>query len=165
MPILEHFDLIAPYYDKFMRSNDVSHLIELLGLPADGYVLDAGGGTGRISQHFTKLSEQVIIADLSFPMLRQSKEKSSLKPVCTSCETLPFEDNFFEAISIVDALHHVIDQELTCTELWRVLKPGGRLVIEEPDLNRIFVKFLALVEKLLLMRSHFLSPEQIMACF
>jgi hypothetical protein len=41
------------------------------------------------------------------------------------------------------------------------LKPGGRLVIEEPDIHRLVVKFVALGEKLALMRSHFHSAEQI----
>lgn len=43
----------------------------------------------------------------------------------------------------------------------RVLKPGGRLVIEEPDINRFPVKLIALGEKLALMGSHFYSPQQI----
>ena len=44
-----------------------------------------------------------------------------------------------------------------------MLKPGGRLVIEEPDVRTWQVKIVAVVEKLALMRSHFLSPPQIAA--
>ena len=66
---------------------------------------------------------------------------------------------------MVDALHHVIDQAATARELWRVLKPGGRLVIEEPDIRTFSVKVVALVEKMALMRSHFLSPSQIASLF
>ena len=66
---------------------------------------------------------------------------------------------------MVDALHHVCDQEHTAAELWRALKPGGRLVIEEPDVRTGIVKLVALFEKLALMRSHFLSPPQIAALF
>jgi ubiquinone/menaquinone biosynthesis C-methylase UbiE len=65
----------------------------------------------------------------------------------------------------VDALHHVIDQRHTAHEMYRVLKPGGRIVIEEPDIRTFGVKLIALGEKLLLMRSHFLSPERIVALF
>ena len=43
----------------------------------------------------------------------------------------------------------------------RVLKPGGRLVIEEPDLNRLVVKMIAIAEKVALMRSHFYYPDEI----
>ena len=66
---------------------------------------------------------------------------------------------------MVDALHHVCDQTITADELWRVLKPGGRLVIEEPDVRTRAVKLMALAEKIALMRSHFLSPPEIAALF
>jgi demethylmenaquinone methyltransferase/2-methoxy-6-polyprenyl-1,4-benzoquinol methylase len=50
-------------------------------------------------------------------------------------------------------------------ELFRVLAPGGLLVIEEPDLRRFAVKLIAVAEKLALMRSHFLAPDAIAALF
>ena len=49
--------------------------------------------------------------------------------------------------------------------MFRVLKPGGVLVIEEPDIRTFGVKLIALAEKLLLMRSHFLAPDGIMKLF
>ena len=47
-------------------------------------------------------------------------------------------------------------------ELLRVLKPDGRLVIEEPDIRKLPVRIVALLEKLFLMRSHFKSPAESM---
>ena len=49
--------------------------------------------------------------------------------------------------------------------MFRVLKPGGLLVIEEPDIRTFGVKLIAIAEKLLLMRSHFLAPEEITNLF
>jgi ubiquinone/menaquinone biosynthesis C-methylase UbiE len=65
----------------------------------------------------------------------------------------------------VDALHHVVHHADSAREMFRVLKPGGLLVIEEPDIRTFGVKLIALAEKLLLMRSHFLSPDQIVELF
>ena len=62
---------------------------------------------------------------------------------------------------VVDALHHFCNQREAVGDLLRVLKPGGRLLIEEPDIHRLIVKFVALGEKIALMRSHFISAEQL----
>jgi demethylmenaquinone methyltransferase/2-methoxy-6-polyprenyl-1,4-benzoquinol methylase len=66
---------------------------------------------------------------------------------------------------MVDAFHHVGDQRQTVRELARVLAPGGRLVIQEPDIHHWAIKLVALGEKLLLMRSRFYSGEAIQAMF
>ena len=66
---------------------------------------------------------------------------------------------------MLDALHHVINQYLTIKELWRVLAPGGRILIIEPDIDKLVTKLIALIEKILMMRSHFLSGEKIRALF
>jgi demethylmenaquinone methyltransferase/2-methoxy-6-polyprenyl-1,4-benzoquinol methylase len=165
MQLLDHFDLLAPIYDRLIAVPDTSRLEDLLGLPIDGRLLDAGGGTGRISKALLEKVSEVILLDLSVGMLMQAKDKGQLTRICSLSEILPFENDIFDRIIMVDALHHVISQEDTANELWRVLKPGGRLVIEEPDLSKIVVKLVAIAEKLALMRSHFLSPENIATLF
>ncbi len=161
MKSFDHFDLIAPYYDRFIQPADPSRFIELLKLPADGYLLDAGGGTGRKSFPLRDMLAGVVIADSSKGMLMQAQAKGGLLAVCTETEHLPFPEGSFERIIMVDALHHVKNYRLSLHELWRILKPGGRLLIEEPDIRLLAVKILAILEKLLLMRSHFVSPEVI----
>ncbi len=56
---------------------------------------------------------------------------------------------------MMDALHHMSFQKQAIGELWRVLKPGGRIVIIEPDIRRFVVKLIAIGEKIILMESHF----------
>ena len=159
----DHFDVIAPLYARVTYSS--SHKMrELAGLPVTGRLLDIGGGTGRVASALLNDVDEFVSADVSMGMLRQAP-RSALKPVCAHSESLPFPDNFFERVIMVDALHHVIDQPASAREMLRVLKPGGRIIIEEPDINTFAVKLIALAEKLLLMRSHFLAPAQIASLF
>jgi demethylmenaquinone methyltransferase/2-methoxy-6-polyprenyl-1,4-benzoquinol methylase len=123
-----------------------------------------GGGTGRVAFAIRDLVDEVVIADVSFGMLDKA-DRFSLKPVCGGSESLPFADNSFERVIMVDALHHVIHHANSAREMFRVLKPGGLIIIEEPDIRTFGVKLIALAEKLLLMRSHFLKPDQIMKLF
>ncbi len=160
---IDHFDLLAPFYKRFIQPKTPERLLSLLALQAGQRVLDRGGGTGRVAQYFIKHSGQVIVANLSLPMLRQASRKGSLEMVNSSSEQLPFLANAFERILLVDSLHHVSDQRLTLLEAWRLLAPGGRLVIEEPDIRQWMVKLLATAEKLALMRSHFLLLDQMRA--
>jgi demethylmenaquinone methyltransferase/2-methoxy-6-polyprenyl-1,4-benzoquinol methylase len=62
---------------------------------------------------------------------------------------------------VMDALHHFPNQEKVIEELFRVVKPGGIILIEEPDINRLLVKLIAIAEKLALMGSHIHSPTEI----
>lgn len=165
MPLLDHFGLMAPIYDKLIPPVFSERLPELAALPVNGALLDAGGGTGRVAGGLTGLASPVVVADVSAGMLRQARRKAGLGATQACSEQLPFAEASFERVIMVDALHHVYSQAATAGELWRVLKPGGRIVIEELDVRTLPVKLVALAEKLALMRSHFLSPPRIAALF
>jgi len=165
MSLFDHFGLLAPFYDRVFKPGELDWLIELVDLPIEGTLLDAGGGTGRISNLLADQVNQIVIADLSHEMLMEANKKGRLFTTCSHSEKLPFPDDHFDRIIMIDALHHVCDQAETASELWRVLKPGGRIVIEEPDIQKFGVKLLALGEKILGMRSFFLPPQKIAALF
>lgn len=158
---IRHFDWLAPIYEKLITGEVSQILINLLDLQADLCVLDAGGGTGRIAAGLIGENRKIIVADPSFQMLKQAQLKDGL--ICTNCDAreMPFKDDLFDRIIIVDAFHHLTDQKNVIKELWRVLKPGGVFIIEEPDIIHFRVKLIALMEKVLLMRSTFLRREDL----
>lgn len=162
---LDHFGILAPFYEHFIKASLPEKLLGWVDLPAGGAVLDAGGGTGWVAQFLREQAGLIVVADESRGMLREAQSKTGLLPVCAHTERLPFADSTFDRILMVDALHHVADQAHSAAELWRILKPGGRIVIEEPDVRSLGVKFIAIAEKLALMRSHFLSPPEISSLF
>lgn len=165
MPAFDHFGKIAGMYDRVASDTLNPRWLELLDLPIEGWLLDAGGGTGRLSRPFCSERMRVVVADVSRGMLHQTTRKPCLYPALGEVEDLPFADGTFDRIMMSDALHHVGDQQQTARELMRVLKPDGRIVIAEPNIRRGLVKLIAVAEKLLLMRSHIIPVEKIAALF
>jgi len=161
MPLLDHFAMIAPHYDRFATFRGGERMAALLDLPPGGTLLDAGGGTGRVAQQIGTVAGRVVVLDASFPMLMQAAVKPGMTAVQGEVERLPLSAGSMARIVMVDAFHHLRDQEGALSELRRVLAPRGRLVILEPDIRRLAVRLIALGEKLLLMRSRFRSGEEI----
>lgn len=79
---IRHFDWLAPIYEKLITGEVSQILINLLDLQAGHCVLDAGGGTGRISAGLIGENRKIIVADPSLQMLRQARDKSGL--LCTT---------------------------------------------------------------------------------
>ncbi|NLN70339.1 MAG: class I SAM-dependent methyltransferase [Chloroflexi bacterium] len=162
MAKFDHFNLIGPIYDWIFHRRNPNRLLEMVGLAAHHTLLDIGGGTGRVSSRFRAISPSIIVADPAMKMLKEARKKGLLSIIANS-ETLPFREQSFDRIIMVDTFHHVADHQLALDEIWRTLKPGGRLVIEEPNIHNLFAKFIAWGEKILFMRSKFFPPEAIVS--
>ncbi len=161
----DHFDILAPLYEKVIPPAAIESMLRELNPSPTCRLLDAGGGTGRVSGFLQEYVGSVVLSDISMGMLREAATKDGLRPTRALTETMPFATGFFDCVLMVDALHHVNDQAQTARELWRIIKPGGRVVIQEPDIRKFAVKLIAVAEKLALMRSHFLAPQKIAALF
>ena len=151
-------------YDRVFRYLDHDALFDHLQAEPGLLVLDIGGGTGRVAEHVAATGARVLVVDPAPGMLSQARAKA-LDAARAVAEHLPFANDSIDRIYVVDALHHFADQPAAVRELVRVLRPGGRLVIEEPDLRHLAVKFVAVAEKVALMQSHFYSPPDLASLF
>ena len=97
-------------------------------------ILDIGCGTGNLSLELAKLGARVTGIDISEAMLVKAREKAARENLCINfccadANELPFEDETFDAAVSLSALEFASDLKKTLLEIYRVLKPGGRMVI------------------------------------
>lgn len=133
------FDEVAPRYDltndvlalgqtRRWRNAVVSAVRPLAGMR----ILDLAAGTGTSSLPFAKAGARVVATDFSLGMLRQGRRRHpSLAFVAGDGLALPFGDQVFDAATISFGLRNLVDRHQGLSELRRVVRPGGRLVICE----------------------------------
>ncbi|MDB5438006.1 MAG: hypothetical protein JWM33_433 [Caulobacteraceae bacterium] len=119
---------------------------ELLRLKPGFHVADIGCGTGddaRILAGMVGGAGRVTGFDLSAAMLEQARERHADVPGLTfrnaSADALGVDEASFDAIRADRVLIHVPDPKRALNELIRVIKPGGRIVISEPDMPGCWV--------------------------
>jgi demethylmenaquinone methyltransferase/2-methoxy-6-polyprenyl-1,4-benzoquinol methylase len=115
--------------------------IELSAVRPGHRVLDIAGGTGDLAAKFSELvgpEGEVVLADINESMLQVGRDKlidqgihSNVSYVQANAETLPFPDNHFNCITIAFGLRNVTDKDKALASMFRVLKPGGRLLVLE----------------------------------
>lgn len=95
-------------------------------------ILDLAAGTATSSQPFARAGAYVVPCDFSIGMLRVGKERHPWMPFTAGDGTkLPFKDETFDAVTISFGLRNIQDTGAALSELYRVTKPGGRVVICE----------------------------------
>ncbi|MEM7575647.1 MAG: class I SAM-dependent methyltransferase [Bacteroidota bacterium] len=137
-----YYDELAPNYDEDRFANSYGRYLDaqerevlgrLLTQQTDQLSLDVACGTGRLLNYSTHG------ADISPAMIEQARKKFPDKSlVVASATELPFADNYFDQVTAFHLIMHLDKTQATVvfTELLRVLKPGGRLIIDFPSAAR-----------------------------
>ena len=95
-------------------------------------VLDLAAGTGTSTSAIAETGAEAIACDLSIGMLEVGKKRHpELTFIAGDALALPFADGTFDAVTISFGIRNVNNVELALKEMYRVAKPGGRLVICE----------------------------------
>jgi demethylmenaquinone methyltransferase/2-methoxy-6-polyprenyl-1,4-benzoquinol methylase len=102
-------------------------------------VLDVAGGSADLSRLFLKKvgrSGQVVLTDINNAMLRVGRDRLLDEGTATptaqcDAEHLPFPDNYFDCVSIAFGLRNVTHKDAALREMYRVIRPGGRVIVLE----------------------------------
>ncbi len=140
------FNSIAPRYDflnrflsmgidKGWRKKAVNYLISV----EPKLILDVATGTADLALEAMRLNpEKIYGIDIAEQMLAFGREKIAAKEwsdkislIRADSEQLPFNDNMFDAITVGFGVRNFQHLEMGLAEMYRVLKPGGRLVVLE----------------------------------
>ena len=133
------FDRVAARYDL---ANDILSLgqdrawrklvVEAVAPARGEMILDLAAGTGTSSEGFADAGATVVPLDLSFGMLAVGKQRRpELSFLAGDALHLPFRNASFDAVTISFGLRNVEDAAAALSEMARVTRPGGRLVVCE----------------------------------
>lgn len=150
--------------DKYDLMNDLMSLgihrlwkqfaVEASGVRGGFRVLDVAGGTGDLAAKFAARAGrrgQVVLADINASMLGVGRARladrgivGNVAFVQANAENLPFPENYFDRVSIAFGLRNVTHIDRALASMFRVLKPGGMLLVLEfsrpvvPGLNNLY---------------------------
>lgn len=146
--IREMFGSIAPRYDLLNRLLSLGidrrwrrFAVAKIGVSGTGRVLDVATGTGDVALEIatqTPASVSIVgvdfckeMVDLGRIKVEESRHAGRITLQVAPCEEIPFEDRTFDAATIAFGIRNVVDRVKGLTEMRRVLKDGGRIVILE----------------------------------
>jgi ubiquinone/menaquinone biosynthesis C-methylase UbiE len=169
------FDDWAAYYDAWfetpigalVREYEAAVVLDLLR-PGEGEtVLDAGCGTGVFTLDLLNAGARVTGLDVSEPMLEAARRKLDGLPftaVTGDMLALPFPDGSFDKAVSITALEFIEDAHQAVAELFRVARPGGRVVVATLNsLSPWAARRRAKQDEHLLVDAHYRSPDDLRA--
>ncbi len=140
------FDSVASRYDVM---NDVlsmglhrvwkAYTVAVAAVQPGMKVLDIAGGTGDLARAFAKPAGpngRVVLTDINEAMLRVGRDRLLddglvLPTAACDAEHLPFADGVFDLVSVAFGLRNMTHKDAALTDMCRVLRPGGRLLVLE----------------------------------
>ena len=141
------FDSVAGRYDIMndLMSMGVHRIWKRIAVDLSqvrtGYsVLDLAGGTGDLTVLFSQkvgVSGQVVLADINAAMLCTGRDRlidkglAGIRYAQVNAECLPFADNTFDCVCIAFGLRNVTDKAAALRSMYRMLKPGGCVIVLE----------------------------------
>jgi demethylmenaquinone methyltransferase/2-methoxy-6-polyprenyl-1,4-benzoquinol methylase len=155
VPVSEKSNKVADVFhsvaDKYDLMNDLmsggvhrlwkKYTIETSGAKRGDTILDLAGGTGDLAAKFCRIvgsTGKVTLSDINESMLENGRARLTNKGIAGNIEyvqadaqDLPFADNHYDLVTMAFGLRNVTDKDKALRSIFRVLKPGGKLMVLE----------------------------------
>jgi ubiquinone/menaquinone biosynthesis C-methylase UbiE len=157
----KHIELNEAKWDKWANSLDnnnwrnyylrrgQSDVISLLQLKENMSILDIGCGTGWALGQTARLIDNkgsFYGVDLSAKMIERAKENFKAKEnfhfIKSNAESIPLDDNLFDAIICTNSFHHYLHPDKALKEMYRLIKTGGKVYILDPTADIWAIKII-----------------------
>jgi 2-polyprenyl-3-methyl-5-hydroxy-6-metoxy-1,4-benzoquinol methylase len=127
---------------SILKQTKFKQITKVLGPTAGLHCLDIGSDNGVFSYLFRQQGGSWKSADLDERSVLAMKELVKTDVYQIDGETTPFHENEFDCVVIVDFLEHIPDDAGFMREVYRILKPGGTLILNGPNIKQgILMKF------------------------
>lgn len=159
------FDLIAPVYDRVAHPlvmGSPAHVFELLQLQGTEKILDVGGGTGALARLIVERTRaEVTVLDASSRMLDQIPAHPRLHKAHGPANSLPFHADSFDLVVCTAAMHLLTPHQATLSAMRRVLRPGGKLYLQDFDKAGLVGPLLLRGEEIFKQGAEYLSRQEL----
>ncbi len=98
-------------------------------------VLDIGSGDGSLSLYIKDKFRRFCGAEISEKAARVAQKHGNLLSLMDLNVSLSYKDNIFDAVTCLEVIEHLFDPYHLISEMYRVLRPGGQLVLTTPNIR------------------------------
>ena len=126
---------LALFRRSVLKQRKLAEIAGMLGPTAGLRCLDLGSDNGVVSLLLRRGGGDWASADMTEESVASIRELVDKDVHHVDGQRLPFPDASFDRVAVVDMLEHVADERAFVRELARVLKPGGRVVVNTPHLT------------------------------